>query len=475
MTENQLTTLEKEGLVVKTPAHTDWGPYARTYNRRVPAVPSMVILPNNIQQLSQAVSHAAQFGMPIQARSGGHSYASHSNGGINGAVVIDLRNLQDIVLDEHGIVRVGGGVRIGKLAVAIFKQGERALAHGTCPVVGIGGHFTHGGYGLSSRAWGLAIDQVVALDVVMACGKVVKASEHENKELFTAMRGAADSFGIVANFYLRTQPAPKSILKWTVDVPQAVSTVELAVEAFQHVQNFAQDASVVDRKLGFVIYIAHDRFSVEGTYLGDLKTFTSTVLPALVRGFPQRSTEVSIKQVDWLSSLQMWAGGVDLEGSPNDIESHAFFSKSAAVSHPGLSRDSLKSYFQYIIREGWKAPVHYFIGIQLYGGADSQISANTADDAFAHRDTMWMIQNYGYVDDIPNAEFPKKGLQFVEGLHESLGAGHGAYNNYTDPSLAAQEAQKLYYGDKLAMLKKLKRKLDPNNVFSHPQSIRAEE
>jgi FAD/FMN-containing dehydrogenase len=61
--------------------------------------------------------------------------------------VVDLQALQNIDLDETtGIAKVGGGVRLGNLAQGVWDQGKRAISHGTCPGVGIGGHFTHGQY-----------------------------------------------------------------------------------------------------------------------------------------------------------------------------------------------------------------------------------------------------------------------------------------------------------------------------------------
>jgi FAD/FMN-containing dehydrogenase len=54
-----------------------------------------------------------------------------------------------------GIVTVGGGARLGNLGLGIYNQGQRALPHGTFPGVGIGGHYTHGGFGYSSRRWGM--------------------------------------------------------------------------------------------------------------------------------------------------------------------------------------------------------------------------------------------------------------------------------------------------------------------------------
>jgi len=91
-------------------------------------------------------------------------------------MVIDLESFQDINVDSNGVATVGAGVRLGNLALGIYNQAKRALPHGTCPGVGIGGHFTHGGYGYDSRKWGLALDTIIGLDVVLANGSFIHAS-----------------------------------------------------------------------------------------------------------------------------------------------------------------------------------------------------------------------------------------------------------------------------------------------------------
>ncbi|KAI1170275.1 Glucooligosaccharide oxidase [Nemania sp. FL0916] len=446
--------LADQGIEFKIPRRDpDWELYSSTYNTRIPVKPLGVILPATAEEVVQAVRCVAGDGYKLQARSGGHSYASHSNGS-GSAVVIDLRKLQDISLDADGIVRVGGGVRLGKLATAIFEQGKRALAHGTCPTVGIGGHFTHGAFGLTSRAWGLSIDQVVAMDVVLANGQMLKASESENPTLFMAMRGAADSFGIVVNFYLRTQPAPQTMINWQIDAPETMKSVESAVEAFLNIQKLVTDASVVDRQLGILAFLTHENFSLRGTYLGDVQTLKSTILPALRRAFPQHLQEepkVSVWEIDWLSSLVLLADGRKLDVVLDNAERSCLYAKSAAIPRPGLSRDALQGYFQYLLHKGASAPVNYFVGVQLYGGADSQITANMV---------------------AAGVEFPEEGIRFMEGLHEALGSVYGASNNYADASLPPDKAQKMYYGEKLKLLMELKGAVDPEDVFSHPQSIR---
>lgn len=169
-------------LTVSTSA--DWANFVTSYNIRLQYDPAVIVIPDRTSQVSDAVTCASASGTKVQAKSGGHSYASTSSGGQDGSLVVDLRRLQDVSVDvETGIAAVGGGVRLGNMALALLDHG-RALAHGTCPGVGVGGHFTLGGYGYTSRAWGMAVDQIVGLDVVRADGAVVHASEAENTDLY---------------------------------------------------------------------------------------------------------------------------------------------------------------------------------------------------------------------------------------------------------------------------------------------------
>lgn len=99
-------------------------------------------------------------------------------------MVIDLQQFQNITVDKEGIAMVGGGVRLGNLALGLYNQSQRAVPHGTCPGVGIGGHMTHGGYGYDSRAWGLALDSIIGLDVVLANGSFVHASSTQYADIY---------------------------------------------------------------------------------------------------------------------------------------------------------------------------------------------------------------------------------------------------------------------------------------------------
>jgi hypothetical protein len=124
--------LRNENVLIKLPTHKDWEIYSATYNLRLPVTPLIVTLPKTATQVAGSVICAGQFGLKVQAKSGGHSYASFSNGGIDGAMVVDLQLMQGVQLNATtGIVRVGGGVRLGKLAEELYKQANKALSHGT--------------------------------------------------------------------------------------------------------------------------------------------------------------------------------------------------------------------------------------------------------------------------------------------------------------------------------------------------------
>jgi len=75
--------------------------------------------------------------------------------------------------------------------------------------VGLGGHAHYGGFGLSSRMWGLTLDNIASLSGVLMRGNTFSASETQNRDLFWALRGAGPSFAIVTEMTLQTYPVPE--------------------------------------------------------------------------------------------------------------------------------------------------------------------------------------------------------------------------------------------------------------------------
>lgn len=144
-----------------------------------------MVYPTSAAEVSAAVTCASQYGLKVSPISGGHSYSASGFGEANGTLVISTANLTSVSVDNStGIAYVQPGIRLGQMALDIYEQAGRALAHGTCPQVGAGGHTSFGGYGFGSRKWGLMLDQVVQAEAVLANGTIVNASATENEDLF---------------------------------------------------------------------------------------------------------------------------------------------------------------------------------------------------------------------------------------------------------------------------------------------------
>ncbi len=163
--------------------------------------PGLVLLPRTAPEVADALTYARAQPVPLGVRSGGHGVSGRSTN--DGGIVIDLSRLNRIeVLDEATRrVRVEPGARWADVAAALAPHGW-ALTSGDSGGVGVGGLATAGGIGWLSRKHGLTIDHLHAVDLVLADGTGVRASDTEHPDLFWAVRGAGANVGIVTAFEL---------------------------------------------------------------------------------------------------------------------------------------------------------------------------------------------------------------------------------------------------------------------------------
>ncbi len=166
--------------------------------------PRSIVRAANAQDVAEAVKYARASSLPLAVRSGGHSLAYYSV--IDDAIVVDLSGMKRIEIDPATrIARVGAGATSGDLAGPANAHGL-ALTTGDTHSVGFGGLTTGGGIGFMVRKYGLAIDNLIAAQVVTAAGDIVTASADEHPDLFWAIRGGGGNFGIVTEFTFRLAP-----------------------------------------------------------------------------------------------------------------------------------------------------------------------------------------------------------------------------------------------------------------------------
>lgn len=307
------------------------------------------------------------------------------------------------------------------------------------------------------------------------------------------MRGAGPSFGIATTFYGQTFAHPKVLTGIYLTWPGLGASSIRSLAALTHIQNFANNASSgLDRNLQFDVSIdSTGVFNLKGVYLGPVATFNTTILPELIRGLPPSaagdgSSPAFIKEYGWTDALMDANYGGKIQypkpGDPDFVptpDHDNYYTKSLIV--PALPDKALKNLANWAqAHTASKKPVvQWYFTLSLQGGYDNQIflESKQAGAAFWRRNSTWVMENSGYPDDVSDPFPAPAGIKLVNDLNaqvtDVLGkGGYGAYQGYVDSELSAEEAGKQYYGDTLfAKLKVLKKRLDPGNVFSNPQSI----
>ena len=151
-----------------------------------------------------AVNYARENGLDVAIRGGSHSVPGFGTG--DDAVVIDLKGMQQVEVDPaRKTARAQGGATWGAFNDATHPHGL-ATTGGIISTTGVGGLTLGGGIGYLTRGHGLSCDNLRAAEVVTADGKVVAATEHENADLFWALRGGGGNFGVVTAFEYDLHP-----------------------------------------------------------------------------------------------------------------------------------------------------------------------------------------------------------------------------------------------------------------------------
>ncbi|KAF3913370.1 hypothetical protein ABW20_dc0106407 [Dactylellina cionopaga] len=443
----------------------------KPYNLRLPFTPVAVAMPLSVAHVQAAVLCGVQSNLKITAKAGGHSYASHGIGGEDGHLIINLKYLNLILVNPiTNVATIGPGARLGNIAVALYLLGGRAISHGTCPGVGVGGHALHGGYGFSSHTRGLALDWLVEAQVVLVDGSVVTASATQNTDLFWAIKGAGGSFGIVVSMKFNTFPAPSSnvVFNYSYDWNQAQA--RSALETLQAYVN----STDFPRELNLRLLIFFNVTQIEGVYYGSQAAFASAINPLLSKLGPSIANSVST--VGWLESLDTYSFGSLITWIDYDVHD-TFFAKSLMTTQLSpAAMDAFVTYWYSVARSSIANTRSWYAMIDLHGGPTSYISSITGDagGSYAHRKKTFKFQ---FSDSNFGQAYPPDGFSFLNDWVNTITSispqsTWGMYINYADPTLAPSDYASFYWRDSYPRLQSIKTRYDPNDIFYNPQVVR---
>lgn len=182
----------------------------RVWNGLVDKHPAAILVCAGPEDVVEAVNVARASGLPLAVRGGGHSVAGASV--CDGGLVIDLSGMRRIEVDpERRIARAEAGATLGEFDAATQAYGL-ATTMGVNSDTGIAGLTLGGGFGRLGRKYGLACDNLLAAELVLADGRLVIANAQKNRDLFWAIRGGGGNFGIVTTFTYRLHSLGPQIL-----------------------------------------------------------------------------------------------------------------------------------------------------------------------------------------------------------------------------------------------------------------------
>ncbi|KAL4751916.1 hypothetical protein BDW72DRAFT_192427 [Aspergillus terricola var. indicus] len=175
------------------------------WSRTAWANPTCIVRPESAPEIQDIARLLSSYNVPFAVRSGGHM-PSPLGANIDTGVLISLSGLDELSYDpEQGMVHVGAGLR-WRDVYSYLDEYEVTVVGGRVLDVGVGGLILGGGLSYLSNLYGLVCDNVVNFEIVLANGSLINANSSSNKDLFWALKGGANNFGIVTSFTLYTYP-----------------------------------------------------------------------------------------------------------------------------------------------------------------------------------------------------------------------------------------------------------------------------
>jgi FAD/FMN-containing dehydrogenase len=422
----------------------------RVFNRAVETRPAAIACCTGEDDIRACLAFARSSGMAFRVRGGGHNFAGYS---VCDGLVIDVSLLNHITLDGEGALAVGGGCAQGVLGKRLEREGLH-LPLGDWPDVGVGGFMQGGGYGITARSFGMNLDHVEAVRVMLADGHVVEADRHRNHDLWWAVRGgAAANFGVLTQIRYRTHR----------DV--SINSTAMAWK----LSNAAERAQAAD-----VLALLQSDYARGGSANTNICVIACYGLDPDDSGMRGPWLVVSLDQVGSVHAMEKAAA--PLRACPGWVEDFDYGALQRGSDIPAMRRQS--RYIGVPVgTAGWRHMLDLLahapnrlttMYLQVQGGAIN--ATPRVDSAFVHRDAELLAYMDVFWHDHDERE---AGLALQDrwtAVLEPFWNGR-CYQNFADPAL--QDYRGAYWGDAFPALLAVKRKYDPTDLFRSPQMIAA--
>lgn len=192
------------------PENPEYDAARRIWNGMIDRRPVAVARCLGVSDVRAALKFAREHGLPVSVRSGGHNIAGLAVS--DGSLMIDLSRMRGVLVDPAArTAHAQAGCMLGDVDRETQVHGLAAVL-GFVSTTGIAGLTLGGGFGYLTRRFGWTCDTVRSMEVVTADGRVVRASERENGDLFWGLRGGGGNFGVVTNFEYELYPVGPEIL-----------------------------------------------------------------------------------------------------------------------------------------------------------------------------------------------------------------------------------------------------------------------
>lgn len=428
------------------PEEPDYDQVRRLWNGMVDKRPAAIARCTSAADVAAAVRFARDTGLPIAVRAGGHSIAGQS--ACDGGMMIDLSPMKRVEVDpDRRIARAEPGLLLGEFDAATQAHGL-ATTMGVNTDTGIAGLTLGGGLGRLGRKHGLACDNLLAAEVVLADGRIVRASAEENPDLLWGLRGGGGNFGIVTEFTYRLHPLGPTVLGGLLIWDWAD-----AREAMRRYARFCLAAPDAVDALGVLLTgpAGAPVFAVSACYSGPIAEGEQALRP--LREMTPRPMQDAVGPVAY-TALQCAADGMFLRGRRYYWKSHYL------NDLPDAAIDVLMARFAEV-----PSPLSK-LGLQQVGGAIARVPADAT--AYANRDAAWDCIPIAAWED-PTAD--ARNIAWAHGIWEAMRpfATGGVYLNNLGEE--GEERIRAAFGANYARLAALKAKYDPTNLFRANQNV----